>query len=200
MSGMGYTKKVGVGSAPVFQGTAKDIQLAQGGFRLIITGLIVGAIIPAGTPMVFDEALRTATPLSVGVIFENAGGAATNYKVNKGSRLKVGDNFAAVAAGKAYPISAIDTSNAGYDLVTVPTPIGALNVGDFVFASSTTGTNNSSFGGVNSLLYADTVVEEKTSVSAVIRATVYARRVPYSQGLEAALKATSSQIIYSQSR
>ena len=200
MSGMGYTKKVGVGSAPVFQGTGKDIQLAQGGFRLIITGLIAGAIIPAGTPLKIDEELRTATALSVGVIFENAGAAATDYKINKGSRLKVGDNFAAKPSDKAYPITAINTSNAAYDTVTVGTTIGAVSAGDMVFASSTTGAANSSFGGVNSLLYADTVVAEKESVSAVIRATVYARRVPYSVGLEAALKATSSQIIYSQSR
>lgn len=46
------------------------------------------------------------------------------------------------------------------------------------------------------LNYDDTVVEDNATVSVVIRGTVYARRVPYTAALEAALP----HIIYSQSR
>lgn len=195
MSGIGYKRTDSTGDIPVFQGTGKDIQLAQGGFLLVITGLVLGYIIKAGTPMIFDESTRKATPLRTGKVFEVAASDATSYKIEKGSPLKVGDNFASKVGNKAYPITAIDTSLAGYDTVTVGTSIGALAVGDFVFASSTTGASNSSFGGVNGLLYRDQKVEENESCSVVIRATVYARRVPYSKDLETALP----MFIYSQS-
>lgn len=195
--GLGYTRQFGTSDVPVFQGTGKDIQLAQGGFGLDITGLTVGTYVPKGTPMIYDEATRLAKPLAVAVIFENAAAGAVSYKIKKGSRLIVGSNFAAVPNGAAYPILTIVKTNPDYDTVTVGTTIGALSVNDFVFGSSTTGTNNASFGGVNSLLYDDVKVESGKTVGCVIRCTVYARRVPYSAGLEAAL---GPRIIYSQSR
>lgn len=193
--GLGLKRTLSTGDIPVWQGTGKDIQLAQGGFRLDTTGLTAGAVIKAGNPMTFDAATRVAKPLAVGKITEDAGSSATSYKIAKGSRLKVGDYFASKTGNKAYAITAIDTTNAGYDLVTVGTTIGAVTNGDFVFASSTTGATTSSFGGVNGLLYADHVVDSGESVSVVLRGTPYARRVPYSADLEAALP----RIIYSQS-
>ncbi|RNL50775.1 hypothetical protein [Pedobacter jejuensis] len=195
--GLGYTRKFGTSDRPVFQGYGKDIQLVQGGFGLDITGLVVGSYIPKGTPMIYDEATRLAKPLAVAEIYENAAANATTYKIKKGSRLLVGSNFSAVPGGAAYPITAINTTNSGYDSVTVGTTIGALNANDFVYGSSATGANSGSFGGVNGLLYDDVKVESGKSVSIVIRGTVYARRVPYSAGLAAALPDT---IIYSQSR
>lgn len=194
--GLGYTRQYGTSDRPVFQGTGKDIHLVQGGFGLDITGLTVGTIIPKGTPMIYNEATRLAKPLNVAVLHENAAADATTYRIKKGSRLKVGDNFASVVKGKAYPITAIDTLNTAYDTVTVGTTIGALSAGDFLFASSTTGATNSSFGGVNGLLYDDVKVEAGKTVSIVDSAPVYARRVPYSPDLEAALP----RIRYSQSR
>ncbi len=197
MSGIGYKRTDSTGDIPVFQGSGKDIQLAQGGFLLTITGLPKGAVLKAGTPMIYEEATRTAKALVTGTVVETAGGSATAYKIAKGSLFKVGDNFAAVPGGAAYAITNIDTSNADYDEVTVGTTIGAVAEGAFVFASSTTGASNSSFGGVNGLLYRDQKVEENVSVSVVIRATVYARRVPYSVGLSTAL---GPLFIYSQSK
>jgi hypothetical protein len=110
--------------------------------------------------------------------------------------LKVGNNFSAVINGAAYPITAIDTANALYDSVTVATTIGAVSANAFLFGSSTTGAANASFGGVNGLLYDDVKVESGKTVSIAYKATVYARRVPYSADLEAALP----KITYSQSR
>ncbi|MXV16837.1 hypothetical protein [Hufsiella ginkgonis] len=193
--GLGYKRAFSTGDIPVWQGKGEDLQTAQGGFLLDTTGLVAGAILKAGTPMIFNEATRTAKAITTGVVYENAGGSATDYKIAKGSRFKVGDNFGARTANKAYPITVIDTSNANYDLVTVGTTIGAVSANDFVFASSTTGANNSSFGGVNGLLWKDTKVETGESVTVIIRGTIYARRVPYSVDLEAALP----RIIYSQS-
>ncbi|GAA4338514.1 hypothetical protein GCM10023149_48520 [Mucilaginibacter gynuensis] len=201
MSGLGYKRTFSTGDIPVFQGSGKDIQLAQGGFLLDVTGLVAGAVIKAGTPLTYDESTRKAKPLTTSLIVENAAGGATSYRIAKGSRFKVGDNLAAVAGGAAYPITTIDTSNANYDIVTVGTTIGALNASALVYGSSATGANNSSFGGVNGLLYRDQVVADGESCSVVIGAIVYARRVPYSAALEAALAASSpkTKFTYSQS-
>jgi len=193
--GLGYKRTSTTGDVPVFQGHGEDLQVAQGGFKLDVTGLAAGAIIKAGTPMQFDEATRVAKPLTTGRVVENAASNAVNYKIAKGSRLKTGDYFAAKKGDKAYAITAISTDNADYDVVTVGTSIGALTAGDMVFASTATGASNAAFGAVNGLNYRDQAVADGESVSVVIRGTVYARRVPYSSDLEAALP----KIIYSQS-
>ncbi len=195
--GLGYTRQYGTSDRPIFQGTNKDIQLDQGGFGLDITDLVVGSILPKGTPMIVNEQTRLAKPLLLAALYENAASNAVNYKVKKGHTLIVGKNFAAAPGGAAYAITAIDTTNAAFDTITVGTTLGvALSANDFVFGSSATGASAASFGGVNRLLYDDVKVESGKTVSTVIRATVYARRVPFSAGLEAALP----RIIYSQSR
>lgn len=193
--GVGYKRTDSTGDIPVFQGSGKDLQNAQGGFFFEKGGLPDGTIVKAGTPMIFDESTRKAKFLATGKVIEAAAADATTYKVAKEHTLKVGDNFAAVLNGKAYAITGINKTNPDYDLITVGTTIGAVAADSLVFASSTTGANNSSFGGVNGLLYRDQKIEDGASCSVVIRGTVYSRRVPYSKELEAALP----RIIYSQS-
>jgi hypothetical protein len=194
--GMGLTRTFGTTEIPVWQGTNKDIQLAQGGFLLDTTGFAAGVVIPAGTPMVYNAATRTAKAVKVGTFQANATNTATTYQVAKGHSYAVGDNFAAVIGGKAYPITAIDTTNAAYDVITVGTTLGvAITAGQLNFGSSATGAAAASFGGVNGLLYDEVTTGTGVSCSVVIRGTVHARRVPYSTDLEAALP----RIIYSQS-
>jgi hypothetical protein len=193
--GLKYSTQKGTGSIPVWQGGPTSLELVQGGFALDRTGLPDGFVLQAGTPMVFNEATRTAKPVITGVVFANAGATATDYQVKKGHGFIVGQNFATKTGNKAFPITAINTSNADYDVITVGTTIGAVTAGDFVFASSTTGASNSSFGGVNGLLYADRKVDDMETVSIVRRGAIYARRVPYSADLAAALPL----IFYSQS-
>ena len=194
--GMGLTRTFGTTEIPVWQGTNKDIQLAQGGFLLDTTGFDAGYVLPAGTPMAFNSATRVAKALKVATLTANATNTATTYQVAKGHNFKVGDYFAAAPGGAAYAITAIDTTNAAYDVITVGTTLGvALTSGALLFGSSATGASAASYGGVNGLLYDDVTVGTGVSCSVVIRGTVYARRVPYSTGLEAALP----RIIYSQS-
>ncbi|PSR54160.1 hypothetical protein AHMF7605_11825 [Adhaeribacter arboris] len=195
--GYNYTKKT-LNDIPVWQRNGGQMSAVQGGFGLDRTGLPDGYVIPAGCPMIANETTRLAKPLVVGTVVETAGGSATTYKVNKNSPLAIGQNFAAKPGNKAYPITAIDKTNADYDVVTVGTTIGAVNAGELVFASSTTGASNSSFGGVNSVNYADKIVRDGESITVVIanpNNPLYAKRVPYSPELEAALP----RIIYSQS-
>jgi hypothetical protein len=198
---LALTRTYGASHIPVWQGIGKDIQLLQGGVALATTGLAADTIIPAGTPVVYDEVNRTATLLGTAVAQANAISTATSYLVLKGHTLKVGDYLATGAAGgKAYAITAIDTSNSAYDTITVGTTIGAVTAGDLLYASTATGATSSAYPAVNGLLYADTVVNASGTVeeiSVVIRGTVYARRVPYNASLATAL---ANKIIYSQSK
>jgi len=193
--GIGYKRTEGTGDIPVWQGTGKDIQLAQGGFLFEKGGLPDGTIIKAGTPMIFNEETRKARFIATGKVIEVAAADATTYKVAKGHTFKVGDNFASKPSDKAYPITGINTSNPDYDVITLGTTIGAVAADAMVFASSETGASNSSFGGVNGLLYRDQKVGDGESCSVVVRGTVYARRIPFSKELETALP----RIIFSQS-
>jgi hypothetical protein len=195
------TRETGTSGIPVWQGIGKDIQLLQGGIVVATTGLPKDTVIPAGTPVVYNEATRTGTILGSAVLNANAGATDVAYQVKKGHTLKVGDYFATGAAGgKAYAITAIDTSNADYDTVTVGTTIGAATAGDLMYASTATGATASAYPSVNGLVYADTVVGESgvgEEISVVIRGTVYARRVPYNATLATAL---AGKIIYSLSK
>lgn len=198
---LALTRTYGASQIPVWQGIGKDIQLLQGGVALATTGLPADTVIPAGTPVVYDEVNRTATILGTAVAQATAGGTATDYLVLKGHTLKVGDYLASGAAGgKAYAITAINTSNSAYDTVTVGTTIGAVTAGDLLYASTATGATSSAYPSVNGLLYADTLVNATgvvEEISVVIRGTVYARRVPYNATLATAL---ANKIIYSQSK
>lgn len=203
---VGLKRTLTVGSAPVFQGTGKDRQIAQGGFSLDTTGLILDApgaesVIPAGSPIAFDESTRVAKLLKTAKVYENATNTATAIKVYKGHQLKAGDYVGAVVGGKAYDIT-IDTSNADYDVVTVSTTLGVALTADtsYLFQSSATGATAAALKvSPTGLLWSDAKVAVGESVSVVIRGTVYARRVPYFADLVTALKTNNAQIIWSQS-
>lgn len=196
--GMGITRTPTKSGIPVYQGTAKDIQLLQGGCLLNTTGLTAGNIIPAGTPVVYDETTRVASILHNAKAQSNAAANAVNYQVEKGHSLVLGDNFASGAVGgKAYPITAIDFSNAEYDTITVGTTIGAVTAGDLLFASTATGATASALPAINGLTYDEVIVSANISLSVVIRGTVYARRVPWSAAIEAL--SGLKQFIYSKS-
>lgn len=196
--GMGITRTSTKSGIPVYQGSAKDIQLLQGGCLLNTTGLTAGNTILAGTPVVFDETTRVASILHHAFAQANAAANAVNYKVVKGHSLIVGDYLASGAVGgAAYAITTIDFSNADYDTLTVGTTIGAVTAGDVLFASTATGATASALPAINGLTYDEIIVSSNISLSVVIRGTVYARRVAWS----AAIQALSGLklIIYSQS-
>jgi hypothetical protein len=204
--GAGLKRTLTVGSSPVFQGTAKDRQIAQGGFSLYTTGLILDApgaesVIPAGSPMSFDESTRVAMLLKTARVYENATNTATAIKVYKGHQFKAGEYAAAVVGGKAYAIT-IDTSNALYDVITVGTTLAVALTADtsYLFQSSATGASAAALNvSPNGLLWSDAKVAVGESLSVVIRGTVYARRIPYFADLVTALSTNGAKIIFSQS-
>lgn len=205
-SGVGFKRTYAPSNVVVWM-RDKAMLLASGGFVLVTTGLQELDVLPKGSPLVFDEAARTATVLRTGVLFADAANTDVVYQVKKSLNpnqplFKVGDYLAAVSGGKAYAITAIDsTTYTDHDNVTVGTTLGvALTAGATLFNSTATGASAAAFPAINGLLYEETLVELsfKQAVSAVIRGTVYARRVPYTAAL-AALSGLDD-IIYSQSK
>lgn len=195
------TRQTLTNQVPIWQGSGKDIQLAQGGFALSATGLPINTVIPAGTPVVFDEAARTASIVGGGTLQATASSSATTYRVNKGHTFKVGDYLSAVIGGTAYAITAIDTTNTAYDTLTVGTTLGVgYSAGQNLFVSSATGATASAYAAINGLLYDDTFGNAGESISVVIKGTVYARRIPFAYNASLAAIAALSHIIFSQSK
>ncbi len=197
MGGLQPVKTTLNNGVPVFQ---NRIESAQGGFVLDDSTLTAGATVKAGHPLGYDESTRKAKVVKLFSVFENASNSATDIKVYKGHHGKVGDYVAKTVGSAAYAITAIDTSNAAYDVITVGTTLGsALTAGtDVLFQSSATGASAAAYSvTAKGLLYEDTDVAAGVSVSVVIRGTVYERRVP---AVPAAVKTAMPHIIYSSSK
>ena len=60
------------------------------------------------------------------LVVEAVAASGTSVKIAKGSHFKVGDFVMSAVNGKAYAITAIDTTNATYDTVTIGTAIGSI--------------------------------------------------------------------------
>ena len=176
----------------VWQGGSK-IETAQGGFLLDDAAFVTdGEVIPAGTPIGFNESTRVAKVCKVGVAQANATNVATTYKILKGSLVKVGMSINS-GAGTARAITEIDKTNADYDLLTVATTIGvAVTAGDCIFVS------DAGYTGVKGLLYEDVTINSlgTTDVAVALRGTVFARRI---SPIPATVKALLPLIIFSES-
>lgn len=193
--GLTITKSSGGENIPVFQ---KVLEVAQGGFTLTKTGL--SGTVKKGTPVNFADATRLVVPFKCAVLQADAAVDATEYKVLKGHHLIVGDQLAVVVGGKNYAITAIVTTNAAYDAVTVATTLGVvLTAGAVLFKS--TGTAGADTAALhvkpNGLLYEDTNVGDNEPVSVVIRGTVYSRRV--ANGIHAEVVKALPQVNFSSS-
>lgn len=193
--GLGLKRKEATGDIPVYQLVH---EVSQGGYTLDTVGLVAGSIIPAGSVIIADDATRKAKVLKSAIVVEVAAADALVYGIAKGSPIAVGDNIALGLKGKAYPVTAIDKTNVNYDALTVGTTLGAATVGTPLFQSSTTGATNSALSGTpTGLLYEARTVEPNTTLTVVLRGTVYARRIP---GVSADVKALLPLIIFSQSK
>lgn len=184
------------GGITVFQ---TRLEHAQGGFVLDDSTLTAGNTVKAGHPLGYDETTRKAKVVKLAKVQANAISSATTILVYKGHHFKVGDYIAKTVGSAAYAITAIDSSNAAYDSLTVGTTLGVALTADtdMLFQSSATGASAAAYSvTAKGLLYEDTDVAAGVSVSVVIRGTVYERRAP---AVTTAVKSAIPQIIYSQS-
>lgn len=124
------------GARVVFTGTVKGVTSGQYDVDLTTLPEVAHGFVPAGTPVAVDDA-PTERTIKVHYAFEVvAGGTTTAVRVKKGwegSRARVGMAVmvlpATVAtAGKSVAITAVDRTNADYDVITIAT-LGSLAAG-----------------------------------------------------------------------
>lgn len=172
---------------PIWQGKPK---LYLGGFKLVTTYLNDGCTLYDGTPVTISETARTATVLKTARAYDTATNSATDYKVYKGHHFAVGDYFAHTVGGKAYAITAIDTTTSSdYDTISVGTTLNVVVAAmDAFFQSSATGASNAALNTTpNGLTYGDVTVGTNTPVSVAYAGAVYARRTPVPPTAQTAL-------------
>lgn len=102
---------------------ATKIEDIIGGVTIAAADLTEGDIVPAGTIVGKDNnglyhVVKTAK------LHTAASNSTTDYLVLKGHSFKVGDYIAALTGAKSYAITAINTTNADYDTITVGTTLG----------------------------------------------------------------------------
>lgn len=116
----------------------------RGGVGIKASELVHGGVLPEGTP-VGAPVNGIASVLKVAKLHEDATSSAVEYKVEKGSNFKEGEFITAGVGKKAYAITAIDKSNAAYDVISVGTTLGvAISAGNYVVAAKAEVSTNAS--------------------------------------------------------
>lgn len=129
----------------------------QGGFMIDKDSLPVGMkVLPKGAVLAIDASTSKAVFVKTAVAQADAASSATSLKVKKGHDLVVGDKIA------GSTISAINTSNASYDTLTVGALSASVSADDVL---------NSDLGdGIVGLNYAPVVIDEAPSCTVTLQA------------------------------
>ena len=127
MAFMRYTRKA---DTRVVHACTHNLADIPNGVAVCVADLQPGGVLREGSVIAPDEAglyhlVKTAK------VVEAAATTATEIKVEKGHHFKVGDFAMAKVGGKAYAITAVDTTSPTFDKITVGTALGvAFKVGD----------------------------------------------------------------------
>lgn len=161
---------------------ATKIEDIIGGITLAAADFVDGDIVPAGTVVGKDNdglfhALKTAKVLLA------ANNSAVDYRVTKGHGFKIGDFMAYATGAKAYAITAIDKSNADYDVITLGTTLGvAVPLNATVFqALAESSTTTSAFKTTPLAVIGHTVqiiAGDSNTVDAWLRSSLYEVNAP----------------------
>ena len=195
--GLQIKKTTGIQGMEVWQNV---IEVLPGGFTIDETNTTLTGVdeVPAGTLVSYDEATRKVNLDKTATVYETAN--STTQKVKKDHSLAVGDIVAKTTGSTAYAITAIDRSNADYDVITLATAM-SLTAGDVLWLSSAAGATAAAYKFTPNGLLKNRLTPDGRGnefVSVVIRGTVYERRT---SGYPAAKKTTiGNNIIFSQSR
>lgn len=145
----------------------ESIVRLSGGFNLVTTGLTAGTYVPPLAPLCVDKKKRTATVIRCVRVVEDVAASGTEIKVSKESLVAVGLVLGTGSAGVV--VSAVNTSNKSYDVLTLEAAIGEVKSGTVLFeAADVNGTKP--VAKANFLNYAHTKVEEGATVTAICQA------------------------------
>lgn len=103
----------------------------RGAYKLNTTGMTVGSKLPRFTPVFANLATRMVEVVKNVKVMEDAAAAATSIKVAKNSLAYVGMTLG--AGSTCAKVSAIDTSHAAYDTLTVSSLGEAVTAGQVLF-------------------------------------------------------------------
>lgn len=133
--GISFARQSFGGSFPeIWRGECK---MLPAGFKLTST-ISVGTVIRRGTLVEVDFSNLTAKVAKRAVVL--AGGTTTKPRIGKGHLFAVGDVVTKEGSGSASPtISAIDTSNASYDTLTLSAAYTGLTTDDVLVESTAYG-------------------------------------------------------------
>ncbi|MBR8535394.1 hypothetical protein KDU71_07465 [Carboxylicivirga sediminis] len=163
----------------------ESVYKLTGGFTFDRSVLKDGVdMLEKGALFAADYANKTAKLVKTAKLHANATNAATDYQVGKNHQFKVGEYFAATKGGAAYAITAVDTSNAAYDVITLGTTLGvALTAADDVvfFESSAEGADVAAEKNVaNTVLIHDQKLEEHNAINLAARIfEIIESKLPY---------------------
>lgn len=188
MSKLGFTKETLSYGVPIFQSILETV---QGGFTLNESVLAANSEVKAGTVIGFDETTRLAKVAKYAVNKNASSTSDTTYEVYKGHNLAVGMTVK-VSGGTGYAITAIDTSNANHDVITVGTTLSASAVA----AGAAIYVDDDGFNKAGGLLVSDAIVQGNEMIGVVNRGTVYERRIA---PVPAVIKALLPNLLFSQS-
>lgn len=137
----------------------------SGGFNLELSNLAGIEVIPPLAPIVVDFVSRKATVVLNVSVAEAITAGATSLKVKKGCLVRVGMHIGNGSNGGT--VTAIDKSNADYDVLTLAEGSTlAANVGAVLFESATVA-GKTAKATANFLNYAWTKVEAGATVTAI---------------------------------
>ena len=113
----------------------------------VVTSELTQDFLPEGVPLSLPDSNGKTHVVKFALVKANAANDATSISVYKGHNFKVGDYVFAVENGKAYAITAIDTSNSGYDVFTVGTTLGVALTADtsYLLQAKATGASGAAF-------------------------------------------------------
>lgn len=77
-------------------------------------------------------------------VVADAGASDTAIKISKKNNFKIGNFVMAAIGAKAYAITAIDTTNSAYDVITLGTALGAITSGGFLIEAAAASTTTTS--------------------------------------------------------
>ncbi len=137
---MTVTRRKDTKTPKVFMHKIADI---RGGVSVNVSELGCDYL-PEGTVLSVPDSNGVCHVVKRATLTAAATNSATTYKVAKGHPFKVGDVVMLATNAKAYAITAIDTSNSGYDEITVGTTLGAAAaIGDQLMQATAAGASGS---------------------------------------------------------
>ena len=175
----------------------KMIEDLQGGVTVSVADYTDGFVVPAGS-VVGKDSNGLFHVLKTAKLTASATNTATAYSVEKGHGFKVGDFLATATGAKAYAITAINTSDVAFDVLTVGTTLGVVvTSGQGLFKALAESASNTSAFSITPFAVTGQdlklIAGDNNFVDAYLRATLFEVNAPVAT---AQIKAALPQILW----